>query len=74
MTPTGHLLLDGGEGTLGQLLRHFGPAQLEDVLRRIRVIFVSHLHADHHLGIIRVLKARRQVSSAFRCQWERFLL
>ncbi|KAJ3056704.1 hypothetical protein HK097_005105 [Rhizophlyctis rosea] len=64
MMPTGNLLLDGGEGTLGQLLRHFGPEGLEDVLGRLRVIFVSHLHADHHLGIIRVLKARRQVVGA----------
>jgi ribonuclease Z len=46
----GNVLLDCGEGTLGQLFRVFGPLLTEE-LRKIKVIFISHLHADHHLGI-----------------------
>jgi ribonuclease Z len=51
----GNILLDCGEGTLGQLFRVFGPLLTEE-LRKIKVIFISHLHADHHLGTIGVLK------------------
>ena len=48
--PSSNILLDCGEGTLGQLFRVFGP-RLEEVLMKIRLIFISHLHADHHLGM-----------------------
>ncbi|KAL4944414.1 hypothetical protein BDV06DRAFT_187261 [Aspergillus oleicola] len=53
----GYYLLDCGEGTLGQLKRLFNPQQLSDVLRNLRLVWVSHLHADHHLGTVSVLKA-----------------
>ncbi|POS87255.1 hypothetical protein EPUL_002021 [Erysiphe pulchra] len=52
----GSYLFDCGENTLGQLKRVFG-AQLPDVLRNLKVIWISHLHADHHLGTISVIKA-----------------
>ena len=43
------MLLDCGENTLGQLYRHFGSANITTVLEKLRAVFVSHLHADHHL-------------------------
>lgn len=46
------MLLDCGENTLGQLYRHYGTANMTDVLRRLQAVYVSHLHADHHLGVI----------------------
>lgn len=46
-SPSRSLLLDCGEGTFGQLCRHYGDA-VDDVLSKISTIFVSHLHADHH--------------------------
>lgn len=48
-----NILLDCGEGTGGQLLRVFGPL-LQEELRKIKLIFISHLHADHHLGIFTI--------------------
>ncbi|KAL4095432.1 hypothetical protein PRIC1_008806 [Phytophthora ramorum] len=48
------MLVDCGEGTFGQLWRQFGS----DVSRRIgglRCIWISHNHADHHCGLVRVL-------------------
>ncbi|KAL4934534.1 ribonuclease Z [Aspergillus undulatus] len=53
----GYYLLDCGEGTLGQLKRLFNPEQLHEVLQNLRLIWISHLHADHHLGTVSVIKA-----------------
>uniref|UniRef100_A0A673HV89 Zinc phosphodiesterase ELAC protein 2 n=1 Tax=Sinocyclocheilus rhinocerous TaxID=307959 RepID=A0A673HV89_9TELE len=41
------LLLDCGEGTFGQMCRHYGD-DVDEILSRLSTIFVSHLHADHH--------------------------
>ncbi|KAJ5114353.1 hypothetical protein NUU61_000112 [Penicillium alfredii] len=53
----GYYLLDCGENTLGQLKRVFEPEQLREVLRNLRMIWISHLHADHHLGTASIIKA-----------------
>ena len=42
------ILLDCGEGTYGQLYRHYGK-YVDRVLRRLKCVFISHIHADHHL-------------------------
>ncbi|KAG9284291.1 hypothetical protein G9A89_002101 [Geosiphon pyriformis] len=61
----GSILLDAGEGTYGQLVRQFGPIDglgqdngmnLRQCIKGLRCIFISHLHADHHLGTIRILR------------------
>ncbi|KAI8817703.1 beta-lactamase-like protein [Fimicolochytrium jonesii] len=60
----GSVLLDAGEGTYGQLYRRFNADEevpLEDVLANLRLLFISHMHADHHLGAIRVLLERKNV-------------
>jgi len=53
----GYYLLDCGENTLGQLQRVFEPEKLREVLRNLRMIWISHLHADHHLGTASLIKA-----------------
>ena len=57
----GNYLFDCGENTLGQLARVFEPSELEDVLRNLKFIWISHLHADHHLGTMSVLLARNAI-------------
>ena len=42
------MLLDCGEGTYGQLYRHYGP-NLDKILLKLCCVFISHIHADHHL-------------------------
>lgn len=53
----GNYLLDCGENTLGQLSRLFGVNELARILKDLRVIWISHLHADHHLGTASVIRA-----------------
>jgi ribonuclease Z len=63
-TPSGNILLDCGEGTTGQLTRFFGKGEkgIDDVLRNLKCIFVSHAHGDHHMGLAKLLRQRRLVS------------
>lgn len=56
-------ILDCGEGTLGQLVRFYGRKGADEVLKNTRLIYVSHLHADHHLGLINILNRRRKVTN-----------
>ena len=56
---SGSYLLDCGENTLGQLRRVYGDEGLKEVLQDLKLIWISHLHADHHLGIVSVIKAWR---------------
>ncbi|KAI3856511.1 hypothetical protein MKX03_016368 [Papaver bracteatum] len=54
----GSLLLDCGEGTLGQLRRRFGVIGANDFVRGLKFIWISHKHADHYLGIASILSIR----------------
>ncbi|RMD41061.1 hypothetical protein DV735_g4068, partial [Chaetothyriales sp. CBS 134920] len=54
----GNYLLDCGENTMGQLRRLYSPSELKDILLNLKGIWISHLHADHHLGTISVLHDR----------------
>ena len=53
----GSYLLDCGENTLGQLKRIFTQPQLTELFHDLKLIWISHLHADHHLGTAPVIKA-----------------
>jgi ribonuclease Z len=61
MPGRGGCILDCGEGTLGQLRRRYGAAGADALLASLRLIWISHIHADHHVGIISLLAARRRV-------------
>jgi ribonuclease Z len=54
------MLLDCGEGTLGQLLRFKirENQSYKALLSSIQAVWISHSHADHHLGILRLLSQR----------------
>ncbi|KAK2159117.1 hypothetical protein LSH36_158g04026 [Paralvinella palmiformis] len=54
------LLLDCGENTVGQLLRHYGN-DADDMFTKLKAVFISHLHADHHLGVTDVAMYRKKV-------------
>ncbi|BEI84845.1 hypothetical protein CcaverHIS002_0502460 [Cutaneotrichosporon cavernicola] len=54
---TGGVIFDTGEGSLGQLRRRFGSG-LKQMYEDLRLIFISHMHADHHLGLAQILQDR----------------
>ncbi|XP_057982112.1 tRNAse Z TRZ4, mitochondrial-like isoform X2 [Malania oleifera] len=57
----GSLLLDCGEGTLAQLKRRYGMKGGDNAVRNLRCIWISHIHADHHAGLVRILALRRDL-------------
>ncbi|XP_041075596.1 zinc phosphodiesterase ELAC protein 2-like [Polyodon spathula] len=56
---TQSVLLDCGEGTFGQLCHHYGN-NVDEVLSNLSAIFISHMHADHHTGLLNVLLQRER--------------
>ncbi|CAG9327188.1 unnamed protein product [Blepharisma stoltei] len=59
----GSLLLDCGEGTYSQLIRRFGSS-INQVLLDLSGILISHLHADHQIGIIKLLHERAKLTNS----------
>lgn len=58
---SGYIILDAGESTYAQLERKFGRG-VDDVLSNVHLIFLSHIHADHHMGITRLLIERAKLN------------
>ncbi|XP_072531225.1 zinc phosphodiesterase ELAC protein 2 [Salminus brasiliensis] len=59
ISPSQSLLLDCGEGTFCQLCRHYGN-QVDEMLAKLSTVFISHIHADHHTGLINLLLQRER--------------
>ena len=58
--PGRYIMMDCGEGTVLQLHRLFGRAKTLNILRGLSAVYLSHLHADHHLGLISIIKEREK--------------
>jgi len=63
------MLLDCGEGCLGAMRRYLGHEECLNTLKTLKMVWISHHHPDHCLGILAVLEARyetllRQASSS----------
>uniref|UniRef100_A0A8C4I175 Zinc phosphodiesterase ELAC protein 2 n=1 Tax=Dicentrarchus labrax TaxID=13489 RepID=A0A8C4I175_DICLA len=63
ISPSQSILLDCGEGTFGQLCRHYGD-DVDEVLSKISTVFISHMHADHHTGLLMLLYQRERALTA----------
>lgn len=64
------MLLDCGEGTVGQLFRWLRTYNaFVEALTAIKCVFISHMHADHHLGLLRLLETRVAVCVAWSFPW-----
>ncbi|WFD20613.1 ribonuclease Z [Malassezia caprae] len=69
----GYMILDAGESTYYQMARRFGPGLdgwggsgsgqgIKSVLGQLKILFVSHIHGDHHMGVVRLLLERRKLA------------
>lgn len=59
-----NLLLDCGEGTYSQLVDTYGPKGIEEYLRHLRVIYITHIHPDHNIGVFKMLSERQQLEQS----------
>jgi len=59
-SPDSYLILDCGEGTISQLVRLLGKNGAEKVLMGLKGVYISHMHADHHLGLINIIQHREK--------------
>lgn len=46
------IMMDCGEGSHIQLTDHYGHERYDEVLLGLRIIFITHIHSDHNLGIL----------------------
>eukprot|EP00090_Calanus_glacialis_P004185 TRINITY_DN13097_c0_g1_i2.p1 TRINITY_DN13097_c0_g1~~TRINITY_DN13097_c0_g1_i2.p1 ORF type:complete len:896 (-),score=340.30 TRINITY_DN13097_c0_g1_i2:90-2777(-) len=58
--PGSFLMMDCGEGTISQLVRMRGRVGAERVLMGLKGVYISHMHADHHLGLINIIQLRER--------------
>lgn len=46
------------------MTRFYGQEKVKEVFRNLKAVYISHLHADHHIGLIGVLQERRRILGA----------
>ncbi|XBW36678.1 hypothetical protein QEN19_002252 [Hanseniaspora menglaensis] len=49
-------VLDAGEGTLNTMRRLFNENNIKYVFENFKFLYLSHLHADHHLGFVSLIQ------------------
>lgn len=59
-------MLDCGEGTCSQIerLAHNINQSTRSIYRKLTIVFISHMHADHHLGFVDFLKNWNEANSS----------
>ena len=59
----GFIVLDVGEGFLGQLRRIYGIKNAEYILINTKCVWFSHFHGDHVIGLYQFLQERSKLTS-----------
>ena len=60
-SPDSYMMLDCGEGTVSQMVRSFGSEKTKNILQNLKCVYISHMHADHHLGLISIIQMREKI-------------
>jgi ribonuclease Z len=58
---SGGVIMDAGEGTYDQLLQRYGRADIDRIIRGLRLCFISHMHGDHLIGLVSLLLHRTEL-------------
>ena len=59
ITPAANVLVEAGEGVVGQMVRQFGEVGARREIGALACVWVSHRHADHCTGLPGVIAAWR---------------
>lgn len=65
-----NILLDCGEGTFAQLIESVGCKHIDRYLQDLRVIYITHIHPDHNLGLFKVLAERKALEERLKAKFE----
>ncbi|GIQ84402.1 hypothetical protein KIPB_005886 [Kipferlia bialata] len=57
------VLVDAGEGTLGQMVRYLGQEMTDRVLSSLLMVYITHSHADHYLGLFTVVRSAQALGA-----------
>ena len=58
------ILLDTADGCYGQVYDHLGTLErVNELLINTRVVFITHIHGDHQLGVLKILSEREKAGA-----------
>ncbi|KAF2077697.1 hypothetical protein CYY_001013 [Polysphondylium violaceum] len=60
MFDKGGMLFDVGGGSYSQFYRKYGKEGSERALASLKLIYLSHMHSDHHQGLSKIIQARHK--------------
>jgi ribonuclease Z len=69
-----NFLFDCGEFTIGQLTKYYDQQRRDHELIKLKAIFISHNHLDHHFGLTGVLKTRIEAFERSGVEYEKLVL
>lgn len=71
LNESSNMLLDCGEGSSGQLFKLFGLEQARRELVKIKLLFLTHIHLDHHGGVFGLILDRHNAFKALGIPYEK---
>ncbi|MEW5319932.1 MAG: hypothetical protein WDW38_011045 [Sanguina aurantia] len=59
----GGVMVDCGEDSVGQMERRYGPKDAFQRVLLLQAVWISHMHADHHGGLVPLLQLRARAGA-----------
>ena len=67
-------MFDCGEFNLSQLFKKFGKKQTDEELVKLKCLFLTHIHSDHHSGVFGLILARIEAFERLELPYEKLIL